>query len=492
MEASDRLAGNSNYLGAHAVAGVPRFARVRYHDVWRGIDVVFYGTAGQMEYDFVLAPGANPRTIQLELEGAAGITRDSGGLIFHTPSGELRQRAPVIYQDGRRIDGSYVVRGRTIGFELSRYDRRRELVIDPVLSYVARFGARSTSNSSPSPPLLNSFDRGGNAIAVDAEGNAYVVGSAFTADFPTTPGAFQPRLNDSPTAASTLLNDVFVMKLNPSGSALVYSTFLGGSADDVGVGIAIDAEGNAYVCGLTSSADLPTTPGAFQTVKKSSGVSYTALIAKLNPAGSALVYSTFLGGSTLNDVRSIALDSARNAYVTGWTTSADFPITPGAFQPVAPAAFGTSVAAAYVTKLNAAGSGLVYSTFLARPRRQLAPSLRPTTARSRWIARATPTLAARRSTQRRRFPLQRMPFQARWAASYPSSTRMAARYCSLRASAGRGMRWMLSHWVRTAVSTPLGARSPASFRQLPDPCNQTSIPNSRWLCHRDDILLTAS
>jgi len=277
-------------------------------------------------------------------------------------SGELRQRAPVIYQGSARVAGGYIVRGHSVRFQVAAYDRRRPLIIDPVLSYNARFGARALPPFGPEN--LNGYDRGGTAIAADATGNAYVVGSTFTADFPTTPGVFQPNLK---TGATQQLNDVFILKLNPTGSALVYSTFLGGSDDDIGLGIALDPAGNAYVCGMTRSKDFPVTSGAFQTVSQEVASSaYTGFVAKLNAAGTALVYATYLGGpSTIGtDVRSIALDAASNAYVTGVTNSVAFPVTAGAFQPTNPVTAGFPPTAEFVAKLNPTGSALIYSTYL--------------------------------------------------------------------------------------------------------------------------------
>jgi uncharacterized protein (TIGR03437 family) len=360
IEGIDRQPGVSNYLGRRPIAAVPQFARVRYRNAWPGIDVVFYGNAEQLEYDVLVAPGADPRRIRLEFEGAGPVRREAGDLVFGTAAGELRQRAPVIYQAGRQVAGGYTLHGRQVAFSLGAYDRTQPLVIDPVLTYNARFGARGPSFITTIPGL-NGFDRGGAAIAVDAGGNAYVAGAAYTADFPSTPGVFQPALHTGTGGAGGIQpNDVFVMKLNPTGSALVYSTFLGGAGDDVSTGIALDPDGNVYLCGTTNSADFPTTPGAFIATAPQPG-GYTGFVAKINADATKLLYSTYLGGAaTATDVRGIAIDSARNIYVTGVTSSANFPVTPGAFRTTA-AQFGFS---AFVTKFNAAGTALVYSTFL--------------------------------------------------------------------------------------------------------------------------------
>ncbi len=189
----------------------------------------------------------------------------------------------------------------------------------------------------------------GYAIAVDAEGRAYVAGITYSGDFPTTPGAFDPSYNG---------DDAFVAKLNAAGSALDYATFLGGSNDDLGLAIAVDAEGRAYVAGWTGSSDFPTTPGAFD--PSYNGGFFDAFVAKLNAAGSALDYATFLGGSNGDHGLAIAVDAEGRAYVAGWTVSSNFPTTPGAFDP----SYNGGYADAFVAKLNAAGSALDYATFL--------------------------------------------------------------------------------------------------------------------------------
>jgi uncharacterized repeat protein (TIGR01451 family) len=185
---------------------------------------------------------------------------------------------------------------------------------------------------------------GGGGIAVDAAGNVYVTGSTLSTDFPTTPGAFQTSLQGN--------SDTVVTKLNPAGSGLVYSTYLGGSGDENGGGIAVDAAGNAYVTGSTGSTDFPTTPGAFQSAFQGGGSD--AVVTKLNPAGSGLVYSTYLGGSGGDEGGDIAVDAAGNAYVTGGSGSTDFPTTPGAFQPT----FGGGSMDSFVTKIEVPSADL--------------------------------------------------------------------------------------------------------------------------------------
>jgi hypothetical protein len=346
----EELPGKVNYLiGKDAKrwrTGVSTYAKVAYQNLYPGIDLVYYGNQRQLEYDFVVSPGTDPNTIALSFEGADQLKVDADGeLVLHTVGGEIRQRKPFIYQqvDGVRheVAGSYKLKDRnTVGFQLADYDASRPLVIDPVLVY--------------STVLGGSTDDEGRDIAVDASGNAYVTGSTqqltFPSDFPTTAGAFDTTHNG--------VQDAFVTKLNPSGSALVYSTFLGGSNDEFGNGIAVDTSGSAYVTGITGSPNFPTTVGAFDTTHN--GGSFDAFVTKLNPSGSALVYSTFLGGVGTESGNGIAVDTSGSAYVTGDTGSDNFPTTVGAFDTTS-----DEDADAFATKLNPAGSVLEYSTFVA-------------------------------------------------------------------------------------------------------------------------------
>jgi hypothetical protein len=224
-----------------------------------------------------------------------------------------------------------------VGFAVGAHDPSRPLVIDPVvLSYSTYLGG--------------SYVDTGHAIAVDGDGNAYVAGETGSTNFPTTAGAFQTALGDG--------GDAFVTKLNATGTALIYSTYLGGNGNDYGYGIAVDGGGNAYVTGTTTSTNFPTTPGAFQTVN-GGGLS-DAFVTQLNADGTALVYSTYLGGSGQDEGFGIAVDGGGNAYVTGSTSSTDFPTTPGAFQTTLASSFGN----AFVTKLTPDGTALAYSTYL--------------------------------------------------------------------------------------------------------------------------------
>jgi Beta-propeller repeat len=343
--ALDSLPGKVNYFIGKDPAkwrtNVPTYARVRYRNVYPGIDLVYYGTRRQLEYDFIVAPGADPDRIILDFQGADRLEIDGhGDLVLHEATGPVRLKKPYAYQDvgGRRqeIAGRYALQGgNRVSFDLGAYDRGRPLIIDPVFLFYSTYlgGER------------------GESVAVDRLGHAYITGFAGSTDFTTTPGAFQPN------AAGDL--DVFVTKLNRAGTRMLYSTFIGGSGTDRSRGIAVDRRGNAYVTGSTSSADFPTTAAAFETTCGSSGSCGAAFVIKLNAGGSVLAYSTYLGGSAGAGGFALAVDDRGNAYVAGSTASSDFPTTPGAFQTTA--AGDVDV---FVAKLNPPGSGLVYSTYL--------------------------------------------------------------------------------------------------------------------------------
>ncbi|HKX32294.1 MAG TPA: SBBP repeat-containing protein [Blastocatellia bacterium] len=319
---------------------VKSYARVRYRSLYPGIDLVYYGRRQELEYDFVVAPGAAPEAIKLWFQGVERIEVDrQGDLVLQTAAREVRQRRPVTYQQikgqRREIGCRYVVTGsRQVGFELAPYDRTQPLVIDPVMAY-------ST--------VLGGFDSDfGENIAVDASGNAYLTGSTFSADFPTV----NPL---QPAPGGAFSPDLFVAKLNREGSALIYSTYLGGSSYDQGLDIAVDGSGNAYVTGSTYSSDFPTR-NPLQPAP--AGTNQEAFLAKLNADGSTLIYSTYLGGRGPDQAFGLAVNNLGEAYLTGITRSNDFP-TRNALQPASGGA-----ADAFVARVNAAGSALIYSTYL--------------------------------------------------------------------------------------------------------------------------------
>jgi hypothetical protein len=345
----EELPGKINYLlgkdSSKWRTGVATYAKVRYEQVYPGIDLLYYGNQRQLEYDFVVAPGADPARIRLKLAEARKMyVNGHGQLVVQTAGGDVRWNKPEIYQevDGqhRSVQGKYVLRaGHELGFAVADYDTARPLIIDPTLVYSTYLGGSGQEDAK--------------GIAVDTSGHAYVLGGTFFGDFPTTAGAFQTTYGGQ--------GDVFVTELNPAGSGLVYSTYLGGSDSEYARGIAVDTSGNAFVTGITFSSDFPTTPGAFQTTLGSGDVD--AFVTELNPTGSGLVYSTYLGGSFYDESDGIAVDTSGHAYVTGFTDSNDFPTTPGAFQ-TTNHPNGIYSDDAFVTELNPTGSGLVYSTFL--------------------------------------------------------------------------------------------------------------------------------
>ena len=340
------LPGKSHYFIGNDPAkwrtNIPTYAKVKYEGVYPGVDLVYYGNHGQLEYDFVVAPGADPGVVTLAFEGAREVHIDARGeLVLGVEGGVVRQHKPVVYQEvagvKQEVAGRYVMKGkRQVGFRVAAYDPSRPLIIDPVLVYSTYLGGSGID--------------AGFGIAVDGAGSAYVTGTTRSTDFPTTAGAAQ-------TTHAGGFDDAFVTKLDATGSGLVYSTYLGGSAFDSGSDIAVDVTGSAYVTGSTSSNDFPTTAGAVQTTH--AGGVYDAFVTKMDATGS-LVYSTYLGGSDDDGGSDIAVDAAGSAYVTGSTASTDFPTTLGAAQTTN--AGGRSDA--FVTKLDAAGSGLVYSTYL--------------------------------------------------------------------------------------------------------------------------------
>jgi Beta-propeller repeat len=346
----DPLPGISNYFIGNDPSqwhtNIPNYSKVEYQNVYAGINLVYYGNQQQLEYEYQLAPGADPSQIRFAVQGAERLSIDAkGDLVLHTAIGDVLEHAPVIYQEiagvQKRVSGQFVLLGNNeVGFQVGSYDATLPLVIDPVLSYSTYLGG-------------NNFD-GANGIAVDGSGDAYVIGSTKSANFPITTGAFQTSYGGSGNF------EAFVTKLNASGTGLVYSTYLGGNNGDDGYGIAVDASGDAYVTGPTKSTNFPTTAGAFQTSYGGNG-DYEAFVTKLNASGTGLVYSTYLGGNVFDNGYGIAVDGSGNAYVTGSTKSANFPTTTGAFQT---SYGGSGNFEAFVTKLNASGTGLVYSTYL--------------------------------------------------------------------------------------------------------------------------------
>jgi hypothetical protein len=410
----DELPGTSSYFigddPRRWVTAAPNYSRVEYRGVYSGIDLQYYGAGRNLEFDFDIAAQADPSEIRLKIDGADSLTATSSGdLAIATANGEVRLDRPEIFQlNGNQretIEGNYVLANKDeITLQLGPYDHTRALIFDPVIQYSTFLGGTTsdsansifvdtngnayitgTTSSADFPTTANTVQanlRGthsnafisklssngavllystylggtgatgdlGTSIAVDSQGDAYVTGATSSADFPVV-NPFQGTLKSASTNA-------FVAELNPTATALLYSTYLGGSGADTAAGIAVDSSGSAYVTGTTSSKDFPL-QGPIQGTLKSAGS--TGFVTKLSPNGTALVYSTYLGGSGLGDASlAITLDSSNDAFVVGSTDSADFPTTTGAFQT---SINGTGLNA-FLSELNSGGSALSYSTFL--------------------------------------------------------------------------------------------------------------------------------
>jgi hypothetical protein len=351
-EGREALPGRSHYFrGADPTrwrSGVPHFARVHFREVYPGIDLAYYGNGRQLEYDFILSPGADPEAIALRFEGADRLAIDGqGDLVLGVAGSEVRQVRPFVYQeiDGNRrpVAGRYVLKGPDlVGFQVAAYDRDRALVLDPVLAYSTYLGGTGYDEI-----------RG---IAVDASGNAYVTGTTRSVDFPVAGGGSASGPQGD--------GDAFVVKIDPAAGSLVYATYLGGGAADEGTGIASDGFGSVtFVTGSTESTNFPTSPFAFDI---SLGAPRDAFLASLDASG-ALTYATYFGGDGTDwangiTVRLDAQAGVFNIDLTGGAGSPDFPITQGAVDP-----FLVGASDAFVSRFVGGEFGgvfLVYSTFL--------------------------------------------------------------------------------------------------------------------------------
>ncbi len=371
-----QLPGKANFfLGndpAKWHADIPTYSRVRYAEVYPGIDLVYYGNQRQLEFDFVVAAHARPEQIRLHLSGARRMRIDAAGnLEVVGRHGQMAFHKPVLYQerDGKResVDGAFLLAGGNVSFRVGDYDPELPLIIDPVLAYATYLGGSCTQNISDIAY----------ALAVDTSGNAYVAGMAGSIDFPVTSGALQTAIGTQTIGGLNLnaQSNAFITKLNASGTALLYSTYLGGGGgrSDWATAIALDASGNAYVTGQANSANFPVTTGAFQTSPRTQN-SNSAFVAKLDPSGSALIYSTYLGGSLATTSDAIAVNANGNVYVAGYSDSSDHPVSSGAYQSTnhTTISLGSNV---FVTEFSADGSSLVYSTYIGGSRSDNAKTL---------------------------------------------------------------------------------------------------------------------
>lgn len=353
--------GRSNYLvgndPSHWHTDIPNFAKVRSDQVLPGIDAVYYGNGHQLEYDFVVAPGSDANQIKLTFDGPkdAIIDQKTGDLILETGAGAIRQLRPIVYQNtdnGRmEVAASYRLKREKdsylVSFNIADYDRSKELIIDPILSYGSYLGG-------------SGFDEG-RGIAVDADGNAYIAGTAASINFPTTPGVI--KTTNPPSQNNVQWYDAFVTKVNPSGTAMVWSTYYGGrNGSEIGTGVAVTQTGEVLISGTTMATDFPTV-NAYQSTF---GGTDDAFAAKLNSTGSAIIYSTYLGGNNTDVGGRIAVDqNTGDAVFASFTLSPNFPTTPGAYKPklcdTPQNCSGIFYSGSYVVKLSATGNGL-YST----------------------------------------------------------------------------------------------------------------------------------
>ncbi len=407
---NDPLPGYSNYFIGNNPKDwhthIPHYGRVVYRGIYRGVDLVYDGHEGLLESNFVVQPGGDVNRIAWQIEGAKGLRLNRrGDLVVKVAGGAVELRRPRAYQAGREVAVSYHLGAHhVIGFRLGPYNRRQQLTIDPVLAYstylggtggdvaygvavdssgniyvagitnsanfpttigaaittysgngdafIAKINPSGSATSSSNPQLVYSTFLGGlgtdsaAAIAVNAGGDAYVTGSTTSSNFPVTTGVFQNAYKGN--------GDAFVAELNSTGTQLVYSSYLGGTGADAGLGITVDSSGNAYVTGSTESPDFPTVNPLQSTNHGASD----AFVAKINFTGSQLIYSTYLGGSGADVGQAIQVDKSGDAYVAGYTFSKDFPLQ----NPEQGANAGT--VNAFVSELNPQGSSLLFSTYL--------------------------------------------------------------------------------------------------------------------------------
>jgi uncharacterized repeat protein (TIGR01451 family) len=352
----DELPGRSHYLVGNDPEKwrtyVPTYAKVKYEEVYPGVDLIYYGNQRQLEYDFVVAPGADPTVITLAFSGVSSLEMDSvGDLVLRADNEEIRLHKPYVYQEvhGVRqpISASYKRLGSEpkVGFQIAAYDASKPLIIDPILNYFTFLQGNKSDI--------------GNSISLDIAGNIYLTGFTGSTDFPVV-----NPLQSSPGGGP--LGDAFVAKLNSTGTAIVYTTYLGGNGVDMGQGIAVDTSGNAYVTGITHSTNLPATGGVFDPSCGTDGlcngvgsINFSdAFVAKLNATGNTLLYLTYLGGSKNDEGFGVAVDGFGNAYITGGTESLDF------FGINGLQTFNAGVQDAFVVKLNLGGTAPIYATYL--------------------------------------------------------------------------------------------------------------------------------
>lgn len=348
IEGKELLDSHTNYLlgsdPLHWLRSVPNYAQLRYRAIYSGIDLVFYGNGRALEHDFVVQPGTDPQQIAFRLQGALKLKlTPDGALVTAVSDGEIRFNRPVAYQmtgDTRHPVNAHFILGHdgTVRFRLGHFDSKQTLIIDPALDFAT---------------YLDKMGDVVSAVGTDANGNTYITGLTFSGTYPVTPNAFQ---TECPACAYNTA-EVFVTKLNATGTAQVYSTFLGGSNYSATTGIAVDANGNAIVTGWTEANDFPV-KNPVSSITNNNGDTY-AFISSLSADGSSLNYSSVMGGGSTSS-SAIALDNQGAAYITGGTDSSVFPITSGALKALTP---GYPDNAVFVSKFSSAGA-LVYSAIV--------------------------------------------------------------------------------------------------------------------------------
>ena len=375
ISGTERLTKKTNYFIGNDPkkwrTDVASYGQVKYSGVYPGVDVVFYGDHGRLEYDFVVAPGANPRAIRLKLQGARKLRLNArGDVVLSVPGGELMLQRPVVYQmvkgERHEIAGGYVLaRDHVVTFSVPDYERSEPLILDPVLNYSTYLGG---SLGASTVPLGTGIDSA-LGIAIDSAGNAYVAGTTYSTNFPTTAAN---AFNAGPLASNPN-GAVFVTEMNPTGTAEIYSTYLAGSNGELATAVALDSTGKIYVTGQAFSSDFPTTANA---LKQSPNAGDTALgtsfVSKIDPTlsgAASLVYSSYIGGTSGDFANGIAVGAGGNVYVVGITFSSpgagltQFPVTAGAFQ----STLNTVNGNAFLTRIDTSQSGaasLIYSTYL--------------------------------------------------------------------------------------------------------------------------------
>jgi hypothetical protein len=363
ISGDSELSGKVNYFVGNNPAqwqsGVPTFARLRVDNLYPGVNAVYYGNGRQLEYDFDLAPGIDPKMITIRFDGAEKISvNPQGELIVSLNGGEIVQHQPVVYQNvgaaRQTISGGYkLLDAHTVTFALGSYDHSLPLVIDPILSFSTYFGGNGGDIA--------------NAVAVDANGFIYVAGETLSTIWTNAAGAFQTNFH-----GGTITGDAFVAKFDNTGRTNLYFTYFGGSGNEATLGLAVDNSGNAYLTGWTDSPDFPTTNALYgkisgQIFKPVGAYPTDAFVTELNTNGTTLIYSTYLGGNGVDVASAITVDSSGVAYIAGYTSSTNLPFSANAFQKhilctnVFPGPYNFN---AFVAEIAPGGTNLSYCSYL--------------------------------------------------------------------------------------------------------------------------------